>query len=63
MGKTMLYKPDGIIYDVFDITYDNSGFPHFLIYRDKQWVRLSAKNFTPNWYERFDGGYAEEVRI
>lgn len=62
MKKEMLYKPDGRIYEVFDITYDNSGFPLFLIYRDRQWVRLSAKNFTPNWHQCFDGGYAEDRR-
>lgn len=33
--------------DVFDITYDKSGFPHFLIFKDNQWIRMSAKHFIP----------------
>ena len=34
-------------YNVYDITYDDTGYPHFLIYRDRQWVRVSAKHFRP----------------
>lgn len=47
------YKP----VEVYDITYDASGFPHFLIFCDNQWVRKSAKCFTPHppyeegWYK------------
>lgn len=32
---------------VYDITYDKKGYPHFLIYKDNQWVRMSAKHFRP----------------
>lgn len=32
---------------VFDITYDKKGYPHFLIYKDNQWIRMSAKHFRP----------------
>ena len=35
------------IYKVFDITYDNNGFPHFLIHEDNQWIIKSAKHFEP----------------
>jgi len=31
---------------VYDITYDKSGYPHFLIFRDNQWLRVSAKHFN-----------------
>lgn len=31
---------------VYDITYDKSGYPHFLIFRDNQWLRVSAKYFN-----------------
>ena len=34
-------------YEVYDITYDLKGYPHFLIYKSNQWVRLSAKYFQP----------------
>lgn len=34
-------------YTVYDIQYDASGYAHFLIYQDGQWVRLSAKHFEP----------------
>lgn len=34
-------------YTVYDITYDKAGYPHFLIYKDGQWLRMSAKYFRP----------------
>ena len=34
-------------YEVFDITYNNAGYPHFLVYKDGQWLRMSAKYFRP----------------
>lgn len=37
----------GYEYDVYDVTYDKSGYPHFLIYKDGQWIRKSAKHFKP----------------
>lgn len=40
-------KNNNRIYEVFDVTYDKAGYPHFLIYRDGEWVRLSAKHFRP----------------
>lgn len=43
----VVYKEQVGIYDVFDITYDSNGYPLFLIYKDKQWVRMSAKHFIP----------------
>lgn len=48
---------DGKIYEVFDIAYDSDGFPTFLIYKAGQWIRQSAKHFTPNFYEDGNGGY------
>ena len=40
-------KDNGMIYEVFDVTYDDAGYPRFLIYRDNQWIRMSAKHFRP----------------
>ena len=37
----------GEVVEVYDITYDKDGFPTFLIYKDKQWNRVSAKHFVP----------------
>ena len=34
-------------YKVYDIKYDKNGYPHFLIYKNKQWIIISAKNFEP----------------
>lgn len=34
-------------YEVFDITYNSAGYPHFLVYKDGQWLRMSAKYFRP----------------
>lgn len=42
----VLNKKDNKIYDVHDITYDTTGYPHFLIYTSGQWVRMSAKHFV-----------------
>lgn len=38
---------DGARYKVYDITYDKAGYPHFLIYKEGQWLRVSAKYFRP----------------
>ena len=43
----MMHKEEGVSYEVFDITYDSDGYPLFLIYKDGQWIRMSAKHFTP----------------
>lgn len=56
---TLLYKPDMKPYKIFDITYDSHGYPHFLFYRRGEWLRKSAKYFTPFFYENGLGGYVE----
>ena len=40
--------------EVYDVMYDSTGYPHFLIYRDGQWLRISAKHFMPEdeYYSR-----------
>ena len=43
----VIHKTTKAEYIVYDIKYDASGYPHFLIYADEQWVRVSAKHFTP----------------
>lgn len=50
----LVYRPDNKLYVIFDITYDHSGYPMFLIYRNGQWIRKSAKYFMPI----FDGDAA-----
>jgi hypothetical protein len=45
--KTVINKNNGKKYDVYDVTYDKAGYPHFLVYKDEQWVRMSAKYFRP----------------
>ena len=47
MNMMVINKNNNKEYEVFDITYDNVGYPHFLIYKDGQWIRMSAKNFKP----------------
>lgn len=44
----------GKFYEVYSVKSDKHGYPHFLIYDDKQWKWRSAKNFEPvelgrNW--------------
>lgn len=54
---TCLYLPDMMPYEIYDIRYDSCGYPNFLIYRQKQWMVISAKHFTPNFYADGSGGY------
>ena len=41
------HKVSNSIHEVYDIQYDNCGYPHFLIYENNAWVRVSAKNYKP----------------
>lgn len=40
-------KETGDIYEIYDISYNKNGYPHFLVYKDGQWMRMSAKHFKP----------------
>ena len=44
---TVINKDDNKIYKVYDIVYNKNGYPHFLIYKDGQWIRIKAKHFRP----------------
>lgn len=43
----VIHKDTKVKYVVYDIIYDASGYAHFLIYKDDQWVRVNAKHFEP----------------
>lgn len=43
----MINKNNNRVYEVYDVAYDSKGYPHFLIYDDGQWKRMSAKHFVP----------------
>lgn len=45
MNLIVRNKDNGVCYEVYDISYDKAGYPHFLIYKDCQWMRMSAKHF------------------
>ena len=47
MNLNVINKDNGKDYKVYDITYDKADYPHFLIYKDGQWLRMSAKYFRP----------------
>lgn len=47
VNMNVINKSNGKNYMVYDITYDKAGYPHFLIYNDGQWLRMSAKYFRP----------------
>ena len=47
MQMTVVERTTNKQYDVYDITYDYTGYPHFLIYDDGQWLKRSAKHFRP----------------
>ena len=46
-------KETEISYDIYDITYDKNGYPQFLIFKDGQWIRRSAKYFKPTYAIEF----------
>ena len=43
----VIHKESNIKYQVYDVQYDASGYPHFIIYKDNQWLRVNAKHFYP----------------
>ncbi len=47
MSVEVINKNNDKRYKVYDIAYDKKGYPHFLIYKDGQWIRMSAKHFRP----------------
>ena len=47
MNMNVINKDNDKDYKVYDISYDKAGYPHFLIYKDGQWLRMSAKYFRP----------------
>ena len=48
MNKMQVINKDtNKMYEVYDIAYNQSGYPHFLIYKDNQWLRVSDKYFRP----------------
>lgn len=51
MNMIVVDKRDNKQYRVFDITYNKAGYPQFLIHKDNQWMRISAKHFKPFEYE------------
>lgn len=53
MNKTVINKNNGKKYEVIDVTYDKAGYPHFLVYKDGQWIRMSAKHFRPYTVEDY----------
>ena len=50
MARELVNKKDDKIYEIYDVTYDKAGYPHFLIYKNGEWVRMSAKYFRPVTY-------------
>lgn len=42
------HKISNSIQEVYDIQYDKAGCPHFLIYENNDWVKVSAKHFKPD---------------
>lgn len=50
MSMTVTNKNNNEKYEVYDISYDKAGYPRFLIYKNNQWVRMSAKHFKPHTF-------------
>lgn len=45
---TVFYKETGELTTVYHVNADKYGYPHFLIYHDRQWKYVSAKHYVPN---------------
>lgn len=43
----VMTKDGAHLYDVCDIVYDKSRYPHFLIWNGNEWLMKSAKYFIP----------------
>jgi hypothetical protein len=43
----VIEKETGMFYEIFDIIYDKNGYPQFLIYKNGEWIRRSAKYYEP----------------
>lgn len=41
------YLPMQEYVTVYGVNDDNNGYPHFLVYLDRQWRYISAKYFSP----------------
>lgn len=54
-------KNNNEFYEVYDIAYNKNGYPHFLIYRNGEWIRLSAKHFKPYNPEDEKGSFDKMV--
>lgn len=52
----VLHKTEFEEYEICDVTYDSTGLPQFLIYRNGKWVRMSAEHFTPKYYQVYITG-------
>lgn len=53
MAFTVIKKDDNTLYEVYNVSYNKAGYPHFLIYKDGQWLSMSAKHFRPTTLEDY----------
>lgn len=54
---------DGFPHKIYDITYDSTGYPQFLIRMKGQWVRKSAKHFMPHYVPLDENRYEGEEEL
>ena len=41
------HKVSNTVHEVYDIQYDDCGYPHFLIYENNAWARVDAEHYKP----------------
>ena len=58
----VINKDDNKKYTIYNITYDKTGYPQFLIYKDGEWLRLSAKHFREYTYEDFEKEFIDDYK-
>ena len=64
MSFLVTNKDNGEMYEVYNVVYNKAGYPHFLIYKDGCWLRISATYFEPydNSMSSFDNLITETFR-
>lgn len=62
MTTNVINKNNNEMYKVYDIIYDKAGYPHFLIYKDGQWLCMSAKYFRPYTIEDASNDLLESLK-
>ena len=57
------HKVSNSIHEVYDIQYDKCGYPHFLIYENGNWVKVSAEYYKPYKVNTLNEDYYKDKQV